>query len=163
MRNIKNYRRDEPKNVYGKWYHRVKTAREMMARQAYSTDLTDKEWAIIEPYVPQPKSGGRPAEHSRREIVNGMAYILRSGCAWRLMPHDLPAWSTVYDYFRLWRKDGTWERMNSALREKLRTTLGRNAEPSAAIVDSQTVKTTEKGGLAAMTLARKSKGENGIF
>ena len=129
----------------------------LMSRKAYPTDLNDKEWAVIEPYVPKPKTGGRPAEHSRREIINAIAYVLRSGCAWRLMPHDLPPWSTVYDYFRQWRIDGTWERINTALREKLRTTIGREAEPSAAINDSQTVKTTEKGDLAATTPARKSR------
>jgi len=95
-----------------------------MPRKAYPTDLKDKEWAVIEPYVPKPKTGGRPAEHSRREIINAIAYVLRSGCAWRLMLHDLPPWSTVYDYFRQWRIDGTWEHINTALREKLRTTIG---------------------------------------
>ena len=133
-----------------------------MPRKAYPTDLNDKEWAVIEPYVPKPKTGGRPAEHSRREIINAIAYVLRSGCAWRLMPHDLPPWSTVYDYFRQWRIDGTWERINTALRAKLRTTIGREAEPSAAIIDSQTVKTTEKGGLAATTQARKSRDASDI-
>lgn len=133
-----------------------------MPRQAYPTDLNDKEWAVIEPYVPKPKTGGRPTEHSRREIINAIAYILRSGCAWRLMPHDLPPWSTVYDYFRQWRIDGTWERINTALREKLRTTIGREAEPSAAIIDSQTVKTTEKGDLAATMQARKSRDASDI-
>jgi len=134
-----------------------------MSRKAYPTDLTDQEWAVIEPYVPKPKPGGRPAEHTRREIINAIAYVLRSGCAWRLMPHDLPPWSTVYDYFRQWRLDGTWERMNTALREKLRTTLGREAQPSAAIIDSQSVKTTEKGGHGATMQASKSRDANDIF
>jgi transposase len=134
----------------------------LMPRKAYPTDLTDKEWAVIEPYVPKPKIGGRPVEHSRREILNAIAYVLRSGCAWRLMPHDLPPWSTVYDYFRQWRIDGTWERINTALREKLRTTIGREAEPSAAIIDSQTVKTTEKGDPVATTQARKSRDASAI-
>jgi putative transposase len=133
-----------------------------MARKPYPTDLNEKEWAVIEPYVPKPKPGGRPADHERREIINAIAYILRSGCAWRLMPHDLPPWTTVYDYFRQWRIDGTWERINTALREQLRTSIGREAEPSAAIIDSQTVKTTEKGGRAATTQARKSRDANGI-
>ena len=131
-----------------------------MPRKTYPTDLSDQEWAVIESYIPKPKPGGRPAKHERREILNAIAYVLRSGEAWRLMPHDLPPWSTVYDYFRQWRIDGTWERINTALREKLRITLGREAEPSAAIIDSQTVKTTEKGGRGAMTRARKSKDAN---
>jgi putative transposase len=132
-----------------------------MTRQPYPTDLNDKEWAVIEPYVPPPKTGGRPAKHNRREILNGIAFVLRSGCAWRLMPHDLPPWTTVYDYFRQWRIDGTWERINTALREQLRTSIGREAQPSAAIIDSQTVKTTEKGGRAATMRARKSRDANG--
>jgi putative transposase len=132
------------------------------SRQPYPTDLNDKEWAVIEPYVPPPKTGGRPAKHDRREIMNGIAYVLRSGCAWRLMPHDLPPWTTVYDYFRQWRIDGTWERINTALREQLRTSIGREAEPSAAIIVSQTVKTTKKGG-AATRPARKSRDANGIW
>jgi transposase len=92
-----------------------------MTRKAYPTDLNDKAWAVIEPYVPQPKTGGRPAEHERREILNAIAYALRSGCAWRLMPHDLPPWSTVYDYFRQWRADGTWERIGN-----IHSALGRD-------------------------------------
>jgi putative transposase len=134
-----------------------------MTRKAYPTDLSDAEWLIIEPYVPRPKAGGRPAEHERREILNGIAYVLRSGCAWRLMPHDLPPWPTVYDYFRQWREDGTWERINAALREKLRLKLGHEAQPSAAILDSQTVKTTEKGGRVAMMRARKSRDASAMY
>jgi len=133
-----------------------------MTRKAYPTDLSDEEWSIIEPYVPPAKVGGRPAKHARREIVNAIAYVLRSGCAWRLLPHDLPPWPTVYDYFRQWREEGRWEGINGALREKLRVTLGGEAEPSAAIIDSQSVKTTEKGGREAMTRARKSRDANGI-
>ena len=122
-----------------------------MPRRRYPTDLTDAEWAILEPHVPPPKPGGRPPAHPRRELVDAMLYVLRSGGAWRLLPHEFPPWQTVYHYFRLWRQDGTWERINAALRERARVTAGRDPQPSGAILDSQSVKTTEKGGLGAMT------------
>jgi transposase len=127
----------------------------MAKRRRYDTDLTDAEWRILEPLVPAVKAGGRPAEHSRREIVNALLYVCRTGCQWRLMPHDLPYWKTVYTYFRVWRLDGTWPRIHSALREQVRRAAGRDPQASAAILDSQSVKTTEKGGLAAMMPARK--------
>ena len=114
-------------------------------RQAYPTDLNDTEWNVIASNLPEPKSGGRPREHSWREILNAIFYIVRGGCAWRLLPHDFPPWKTVYHYFRLLRLDGTWERMNAALREALREQAGRERKPSAAVLDSQTVKTVEGG------------------
>ena len=127
----------------------------MAKRLRYDTDLTDAEWRILEPWVPAVKAGGRPAEYSRREIVNALLYVCRTGCQWRLMPHDLPYWKTVYTYFRLWRLDGTWWRIHTALREHVRRAAGRPPQASAAILDSQTVKTTEKGGLVATMPARK--------
>ena len=124
-------------------------------RLSYPTDLTDAEWAILEPLVPPPKSGGRPARE-RREILDAIGYVVRTGCAWRCLPHDFPPWQTVYHYFRLWRLDGTWEWIHDTLREQARQRAGRAAQPSAGIVDSQSVKTTEKGGIAATTAARRS-------
>ncbi len=124
-------------------------------RRAYATDLTDAEWALLAPHIPAPKVGGRPTDHSRREIVNAIRYVLRSGCAWRLLPHDFPKWQTVYHYFRLWRLQGVWETAHTALREQTRRQENRDATPSAAILDSQSVRTTEKGGPMAMTAARR--------
>jgi putative transposase len=126
-----------------------------MARRTYPTDLTDAQWAILEPYVPPPKPGGRPPNHPRRELVNGMLYILRSGGAWRLLPHEFPPWQTGYHSFRLWRDDGSWERINATLRERVRVRAGRDPQPRGAILDSQSAKTTAKGGLAATTAARR--------
>ena len=127
---------------------------EAMKRKAYPTDLTDKEWEFLEPLIPAAKPGGRPREADMREIVNAIVYQLRGGGAWRLLPHDFPNWSTVYGYFNHWSKDGTWERIHAQLRRDLRVAEGRDPEPSAAIMDSQSVKTTEKGGRAATTRAR---------
>jgi len=126
-----------------------------MGRQAYPTDVTEREWQRLQRLVPQPKAGGRPAKHSRREMVNAIFYVVRTGCQWRMLPHDFPPWQTVYYYFRKWQRDGTWKRMHAALREQARLSMGRNKQPSAAILDSQSVKTTEKGGHAATTRARK--------
>lgn len=126
-----------------------------MSRRAYPTDLTDAQWAILEPLVPIAKPGGRPPRHDRRELVNAMLYVLRSGEAWRLLPHDFPPWQTVYHYFRLWRLDGTWERIHTTLREQARLRQGRAPQPSGAILDSQSAKTTEKGG-AAGTMAPRN-------
>ena len=115
-------------------------------RKIHTTDLSDAEWACMEPYLPAPSAPGRPRVHPLREILDAVFYVVRGGCAWRLLPHDFPPWKTVYHYFRLWRIDGTWHRLHEALRRRARVRLGRNPQPSAAIVDSQSVKTTGVGG-----------------
>ncbi len=117
-----------------------------MTRAAYPSDLSDEEWILLEPLIPPAKTGGRTRTVDMREVVNGIFYLLRSGCAWRMLPHEFPPWPTVYGYFTQWRKDGAWETMNDALREAVRLEAGREADPSAAILDSQSVKTTETQG-----------------
>jgi transposase len=115
-------------------------------RKPYPTDLSDEEWKYIEPHMPPPKGHGRPRIHSLREILNATFYVLRSGCQWRMLPNDFPRWPTVYHYFRKWRIDGTWESINRAIRERLRVRLKRDPQPSAGIVDSQSIKTSGVGG-----------------
>jgi len=115
-------------------------------RRAYQSDLSDEEWEVLKPHLPVPQASGRPRLHPLREIIDAVFYVLRGGCAWRLLPHDFPPWKTVYHYFRLWRLDGTWERLHEALRRRIRVRLGRDPQPSAAVVDSQSVKTTGVGG-----------------
>ncbi len=116
-------------------------------RRAYQTDLSDAEWACLKAHLPTtPKTTGRPRVHAPREILDAVFYVVKSGCAWRLLPHDFPPWKTVYHYFRAWRLDGTWERLHRALRERTRVRLGRDPQPSAGICDSQSVRTTGVGG-----------------
>ena len=117
-----------------------------MRRKRYTSDLTDKEWAIIEPLIPAAKAGGRPRTTNMREVVDGIFYVLKTGCQWANLPGDFPPYSTVFDYYNQWRKNKVWQGMNDALREEVRQAEGREATPSAAVLDSQSVKTTEKGG-----------------
>ena len=121
----------------------------------YPSDLSYTEWRIIVHLLPGTKPGGRPRATNLRLVINAIFYILRSGCAWRMLPNDFPPYSTVYMYFKQWRDDGTWEKVHDILRDRLRGREGRKKSPSAAIVDSQSVKTTEKGAPAATMQARK--------
>jgi putative transposase len=126
-----------------------------MQRRRYPSDLTERQWHRLAPLVPPPKRSGRPRSVDMREVVNAILYVLRNGVVWRALPHDFPPWQTAYHYFRLWRLDGTWERIHDSLRDQVRAAAGREASPSAAVLDSQSVKTTEKGGRAGTTPARR--------
>jgi len=133
----------------------------------YPSDLTDEEWGYIEPLIPPAKRGGRPRKVDLREIMNGIMYILSTGCQWDYLPKDLPPRSTVYHYFDLWTYDGTLDRLHHNLYVKCRDKLGRKASPTACAIDSQSVKSAEKGGLkltrTAMMQEKRSKAKRGIF
>lgn len=120
-----------------------------MPRQPYPTDISEVQWLILEPLllaVLNLSGRGRPRQVELREIINAIFYVLRTGCAWRMLPHDFPAWQTVYGYFRRWRESGVWEKLNDALRESVRAQAGRETQPSAAIMDSQSVKSSSVAG-----------------
>ena len=134
-----------------------------MDKKPYPSDLTDEEWAILEPLLPPAKGGGRPRTVAMRQVLNAIFYVVKSGCQWEMLPRDFPPKGTVYHYYNTWHKDGTWQRLNQALREQLRQQLGREATPSAAIIDSQSVKTTEKGAVEATMPTRRSKDASGMW
>ncbi len=126
-----------------------------MRTPPYPSDLTDEQWKKLEPLLPERAHTGRKPKYELREIVNAIFYLLRSGCTWRMLPRDLPPWQVVYWHFAKWRATGVWQRINDVLRTELRIQDGREEEPSAGVMDSQSVKTSEKGGLAATTGARR--------
>jgi transposase len=118
-------------------------------RPGYPTDLSNEQWSLIEPLLPPPSTTGRPEKHPRREIVNAILYVLRTGCAWRMLPRDLPPWQTVYWYFKRWRDDGTVDHVHDALRDRLRDDDGRDPMVSAGIIDAQSVKGADTVGTAS--------------
>lgn len=134
--------------------------------EMYPSDLTDEQWQRLEPLLAvaggDRHRGGRPRIYALRRIVDAILYVVRTGCQWRQLPKDFPPWKSVHEAYRAWRREGRWERVGRLLTEQARQAQGRSAQPSAAIIDSQSVKTVQKGGGAAMTQARRSRDASAI-
>ena len=145
------------KRLKKKQKYRYKKRHRRPDSPGYQSDLTDKEWEIIRDLIPNAKAGGRRRAHSKRRLVEGILYVLRTGCQWRMLPKDFPPWQTVYYYFQRWGREGTIEKLHNHLRTLARKQIGREETPSALIIDSQSVKTTSKGGPVVTMLVRKQK------
>src|SRR5215470_12959516 len=129
-----------------------------MKRKHYPSDLTDAQWAVLEPWIPPARPGGRPRKTNMREVVNAIFYFNREGCSWRGLPHDFPPWKTVYNYFEAWKRDGTWDQVLTALRLRVRKQAGRDPEPRVACIDSQSVKTAQGGAEVGTDGGKKVRG-----
>ena len=142
--------------------HRYKKRHRRPDKEGYQSDLTNEEWEIIREMIPDAKAGGRKRKHGKRRLLEGILYVIRTGCQWRLLPKDFAPWQTVYYYFQRWGRDKTLDKIHNKLRTLARLKAGREETPSAMIIDSQSVKTTSKGGPVVTTLVRRLKVVNGI-
>lgn len=130
-----------------------------MARTPYPSDLTDAQWQVIESLIPPERWGGRTRSVNIRDVINAILYLIRTGCQWRAIPHEYPKWQTVRFYYDRFRRDGTWEQVHQRLRDRCRLQAGRHEQPSAAVIDSQSIRAV-KGGIVVLTWARRSKAAN---